>query len=148
MSFANTTTITRHPHPIPIIATAVSCGWWTTIWARTSPSVYPLSNTPRSLRSENSSHQQVSREVDVGVGVAYPPVIAPQQMCTLHTTLALTPQHHSFISSPGMLNGHYVGCVRVSFLDTSTLAGRSGYFDSVGITRDILQVGVNLPLPY
>lgn len=39
-----------------------------------------------------------------------------------------------------MLSGHYVGCVRVSFLDTSTLAGRSGYFDSVGITRDILQV--------
>ena len=55
-----------------------------------------------------------------------------------HTAIA--PLRRLFTSS-GMLNGHYVGCVRASFLDTSTLAGRSGYFDSVGITRDILQVG-------
>ena len=47
-----------------------------------------------------------------------------------------------------MLNGGYVGCVRVSFLDTSTLAGRSGYFDSVGITRDILQVGHLTPTSF
>ena len=39
----------------------------------------------------------------------------------------------------GLFSRTHVRRIRVSFCDTGTLSGRSGYFDDVGITRDILQ---------
>ena len=158
-----TTIIATGPHQQ---TTVIVCGWWTIIWAKTWLCVYPPSNTPRSLRSDDCSPRQVGdplcsyqntttrypvvpflSTVLVRYGISrFPPLLAPQY---IHIHHALVFQPYPPLFSPSdMLNGDYVGCVRVSFLDTSTLAGRSGYFDSVGITRDILQVGHVTPTSF